>query len=134
MIFLIIGKANAGKTTTAWKMAADSIRQGNSVIVLDADDVRSVIEAGFSDTERLEHLKRIAAFASIIEKQVDLVIVSAIAPLRKYREEMIKYFNEFQLIYVTGGYMWDGTIFEEPITLNIIEGRNVSKTNSSTDN
>jgi len=70
---------------------------------------------GYTDEEREEHIMRMAKFANILNRQSFDVIIAAVLPKKKWRDMLRKVIkNECRLIYVAGGYLWEGTTYEEP--------------------
>jgi len=114
MVYWITGKAGAGKTVKAYLLKREFEGLGKKVFILDGDEVREKIKAGFTDEERYNHIMRIASFASLAEDQGFVVIISLISPRRDWRKEARKMFKESKLIYVQGGTLWEGTSYEEP--------------------
>ena len=115
MVYFITGRAGAGKTTYAKKLKAELIADGRRVVILDGDDIRDTMNNNEFDDESVKyHILTTAAYASIIERQYITVIISMIAPKRKWREAAIKMFDKCQEIYIPGGSMWPGTEYEEP--------------------
>jgi len=114
MVIWITGKASSGKTTYANRLKKLIEIKDNKVLVLDGDDVRQYFKSGFTDKDREEHILRIAAFAAVAEKQGFIVIVALISPKKEYRVKARKLFDESILIYIPGGYLWEGTTYEEP--------------------
>lgn len=114
MVYWITGKANAGKTTIAHKIS--EIMKGLNIVpyILDGDDVRQYSQAGFSDEERRNHIRTIASFAAIAEKQEIMPIIALVSPKVEWRKEAISLFDKCYMIYVEGGTLWEGTWYEEP--------------------
>ena len=108
MVIFITGKSGAGKTTLANKLKTDK------TIIIDGDDFREHFKAGFSLDEKGEHIIKMAKTAAMIEKQGFQVIVSAILPLKRFRDLARKYCRESLLIYLSGGSLWEGTKYEIP--------------------
>lgn len=115
MIYWITGRAGAGKTTLANKMAKEFKEEGKCVLILDGDDVRKHFpNTGFTDEDRFNHIIKVARFAAIVEKQNIIVIIALVSPRKEWRQEARKLFQESQLIYIEGGTLWKGTTYEEP--------------------
>ena len=114
MIYWITGKAGAGKTVLAYKMAYDFKPSGKSVLVLDGDEIRNIFPTGFSDEDRRNHILRIAKIASLAESQDTIVIISLLSPKASWRIEARRLFKESKLIYLPGGELWKDTEYEVP--------------------
>lgn len=122
MVYWITGKASSGKTLYARRLQEHFERLGERVLLLDGDEVRQYFETGYTDEERREHILRIAAFGSIAEDQGFLVIIALMSPKKEWRMEARKMFKRSMIIYVPGGTLWPGTIYEEPDHEEIISG------------
>ena len=115
VVILVTGKAGAGKTTYADRLAEELQEAGKSAIVLDGDRVRQ--ETGnldYSETGRESHLRHIAGLAAQAERTNIIVIVAVIAPKRKWRRMMQGVWKQSRLVYLPGGQLWPGTIYEQP--------------------
>lgn len=114
MVFLICGKSGAGKTTYAMNLA-EELTTECLVRVLDGDEQRAVSgNNDYSDAGRHRHLMGMARAASHAESLGFVVIVAAIAPKAIWRREMRAMWRESRLVYLPGGTLWEGTIFERP--------------------
>lgn len=83
-------------------------------MVLDGDDVRKHFPTGYEDSDRLEHILRMAKIAAIAETQGLVAIVACVSPRKEWRERARWMFRESFLIYLPGGRLWAGTEYEEP--------------------
>jgi adenylyl-sulfate kinase len=83
----ITGLSGAGKTTLALALERALFDRGCNVFVLDGDKVRDGLcaDLGFSLPERSENIRRIGATARLFYDAGQIVIVSAISPLRADR-------------------------------------------------
>jgi adenylyl-sulfate kinase len=83
----ITGLSGAGKTTLALALERALFDRGCNVFVLDGDKVRHGLcaDLGFSLPERSENIRRIGATARLFYDAGQIVIVSAISPLRADR-------------------------------------------------
>lgn len=115
MVYLITGKAQAGKTTTAWKLSRMLQAHGKKPFVFDGDEVRNGLDnMNFTDEGRKSHLYTITVFAAIAEEQGFTPIIACILPDRNTRNAYRTEFRESKLIYVVGGYLWAGTSYDIP--------------------
>ena len=116
MIYLITGKAGAGKSHYSRALAAELILEGKRVVVLDGDEFRK--ETGnedYSDQGRIDNLMGAAKIAADLEEQGFIVIMAFIAPREAWRKQMRSLWKESEVIYIPGGTLWPGTIYEKPI-------------------
>jgi len=83
----ITGLSGAGKTTLALALERALFDRGCNVFVLDGDKVRHGLcaDLGFSLPERSENVRRIGEVARLFYEAGQIVIVSAISPLRADR-------------------------------------------------
>lgn len=83
----ITGLSGAGKTTLALATERALFERGCGVFVLDGDKVRHGLcaDLGFSLPERSENIRRIGEVACLFYEAGQIVIVSAISPLRADR-------------------------------------------------
>ena len=115
MIYWITGRAKSGKTTLAYEMISGFKKEGKPVLLLDGDDVREQFNnQDYSNFARTNHIMNIANFAAIAEKQGIIVIIALISPIRSIRVKARKLFQESILIYLSGGFLWKDTNYDEP--------------------
>lgn len=110
MVYWITGRSGAGKTSLAYRIAA----QVNG-IVIDGDAVRGLFPASFTAAGRRAHIMRSAKIARLIEAQGVTAIVACVSPLRKWRAEAQALFDECVEIYLPSGSLWKNTVYEEPL-------------------
>ncbi len=86
----LTGLPSAGKSTIAELVAAELLRRGTRVEVLDGDVVRTYLSKGlgFSKADRDENIRRIGFVASLLARNGVSVIVAAISPYRAIRDEV----------------------------------------------
>jgi adenylylsulfate kinase len=84
----ITGLSGAGKTTLALAAERTLFERGCQVFVLDGDKVRKGLcaDLGFSLPERSENIRRIGEMARLFYEAGQIVLVSAISPLRADRD------------------------------------------------
>lgn len=117
MVYWITGRSSSGKTVYAYRLKKELEVNGKRVLILDGDVVRAYFPSKheeFSDEDREENIMRIARFAAIAEDQGFDVIVAVISPMKKWRMKARKLFNSSMLIYMPGGTLWEGTVYEDP--------------------
>lgn len=116
MIYLITGKAGAGKTHYANELSKELNLDGQDVIWLDGDEFRKQTgNKDYSLAGRRKNLMEVAILAMEYEREGKTVILSFIAPTIAWRQEMRSYWKESQLIYIPGGTLWKGTSYQTPI-------------------
>jgi adenylyl-sulfate kinase len=100
----LTGLSGAGKTTLANKLTEllGEYRAEMRYEVLDGDDIRDNLnqELGFTRSDRMVNIKRIAFLASKISKHQVLTIVPSIAPYIEARELARSLNPEFLLVYI----------------------------------
>jgi adenylylsulfate kinase-like enzyme len=115
MVILVTGKAGAGKSTYAARLAEELKADGISVRVIDGDEERKLYENwDFTDAGRYRHLIEMAKLASLSETRGLTVIVAAIAPKASWRREMMAMWSNSKIVYIPGGELWEGTEYERP--------------------
>jgi len=114
MVYWITGRSSAGKTVYAYRLKRYLDKINNKVLLLDSDEVRTYFETGFEDEDREENILRLAKIAAIAEQQGFTIIVAVISPKKEWRMKARKLLKESMLIYMPGGFMWEGTEYEEP--------------------
>ena len=84
----ITGLSGAGKTTLAEAAERALFERGCNAFVLDGDKVRGGLcaDLGFSLPERSENVRRIGEVARLFQQSGQIVLVSAISPLRADRD------------------------------------------------
>ena len=111
MVIWITGKANAGKTTLAYKIHKFF---STSSIIFDGDEIREIIKSDFTDEGRHNNIMTIAKLAALSEKQGLIAIVALISPKKEWRDEARFLFKESRLIYIEGGELWENTTYDIP--------------------
>lgn len=115
MVYLITGKQGAGKSTYAFNLVDELKKEGNMVEWIDGDAWRaSHNNKDFTDEGRRSNLLSAAMAAKKGEDAGCIVVLSFIAPCRKWRDEMRQLWNESVVIYIPGGKLWEGTTYERP--------------------
>lgn len=98
----LMGLSSSGKTTLAQLLARELAQRGVKVEVLDGDVVRSTVskELGFSPSERVTNLRRIATMAHNLLRQRVVTIVAAICPYHAIREEVRSIIGDYVEVYL----------------------------------
>ncbi len=88
MVIWFTGLSGAGKTTLSHKLYLALQQQNKPVFLLDGDVLRTGLNAdlGFSETDRMENIRRSAEVAKFISNQNQIVICSFITPLESMRK------------------------------------------------
>ena len=115
MVYWITGRSSSGKTVYAKRLKRFLEDLGCKVLLLDGDEVRDQFgDTEYTDESRLDHIMKVAKFASIAEKQGMVVIIALISPKKEWRMKARKLFEKSMLIYMPAGHLWEGTTYEEP--------------------
>nr|WP_280531339.1 adenylyl-sulfate kinase [Paenibacillus castaneae] len=101
-VIWFMGLSGAGKTTTARHVAAELLKEGRHVELLDGDELRETIckGLGFSREDRMENIKRIVYVAKLLSRNGVDVLVSAITPYQEMRDYARSQLPGFVEIYV----------------------------------
>jgi len=85
----LTGLSGSGKTTLACAVAAQLTARLCEIVLLDGDELRKTLCAGlgFSRTDRVENIRRIARYARELAQARKLVIVAAITPYAEMRAD-----------------------------------------------
>jgi len=87
-VLWLTGLSGAGKSTIADLVETELHRRGKHTYLLDGDNVRHGLnrDLGFSDTDRVENIRRVAEVARLMVDAGLIVLVSFISPFRSDRE------------------------------------------------
>jgi len=86
-VLWLVGLSGSGKSTLSKSIINQLNKQNIKVESLDGDAIREMLpQTGFSKKERVQHNKRVAYIASILERNGISVIVSLIAPYQESRD------------------------------------------------
>ena len=125
MIYLITGKPGSGKTTYADRLALTLVVAGSRVRRIDGDKWRqSHKNEDFSEAGRILNLESAAQEAGKAEAMGIVVILSFVAPKKQYREMMARYWEEWIVVHIPGGELWEGTEYEVPDVEELRGGHN----------
>lgn len=115
MVYLIFGKAGAGKTHYAVELTDEFLASGKKAKWLDGDVFRVEHDnQDYSDEGRFKNLQAAAIRAAEFEKEGYIVVCSFVAPKEEWRNMMRSYWKEHVTVYIPGGGLWKGTNFEAP--------------------
>ena len=105
MTLWLTGLPCSGKTTLSKRLKEELDNRGFRTVCLDADDVRSKLNAdlGFSKTDRMENLRRVAHVAKLFNDNGIFVIASFVSPLNENRRMIRKIVDNFKLVYLKCG-------------------------------
>lgn len=97
------GLSGAGKSTLANLLDAELVRNGKHTMLLDGDNIRQGLcgDLGFSPPDRTENIRRVSQVAKLMNDAGLIVIVCAISPIDKDREDARKVIGDFVEIYVS---------------------------------
>jgi bifunctional enzyme CysN/CysC len=97
------GLSGAGKTTICKAVATELLAHGLQVEVIDGDIIRKHLckDLGFSRQDRDENIRRIAFVSQLLTRNGAIVLVSAISPYRKGRDEARQTIGNFMEVYVS---------------------------------
>ena len=125
MVYLITGKAKAGKTHYANELKKELLSAGYKVKCLDGDVLRKETNNDdYSVAGREKNLIEAAVRAKKFEEEGNVVILSFVCPRKVYRDMMRKLWQKSLLIYIPGGELWYGTYYERPDTMELEIRRN----------
>jgi bifunctional enzyme CysN/CysC len=101
-VLWLTGLSGAGKSTIANLVETELHRRGNHTYLLDGDNVRHGLnrDLGFSDTDRVENIRRVAEVARLMVDAGLIVLVSFISPFRSEREQARSLFGDSEFIEV----------------------------------
>lgn len=96
------GLPSSGKSTTAFSLENELIKQGYLAYVLDGDNVRHGLNKnlGFSPEDREENIRRIAEVGKLFADAGVIAMTSFISPYRKDRDYARRLHNETGLPFV----------------------------------
>lgn len=98
----LTGLPSAGKSTIAVRLAEVLTAWGQSVELLDGDEIRERLSKGlgFSRQDRDENIRRISYVARLLTKHGVIAVVAAISPYRSTRDEARSEIGRFVEVHV----------------------------------
>jgi len=105
MCLWMTGLSGAGKSTLANALEQELNKRGKHTYILDGDNLRYGLNSdlGFSESDRIENVRRAAEAAKLIVDAGLIVIVGLISPFKKERDWARSLFkdNQFKEIYIS---------------------------------
>ncbi len=87
VVVWLTGLPASGKSTLAERLQLRLLADRTPAVLLDGDAVRPILRAaGYTDPERDDFYRRLAALAAVLARQGLIVLVAATAPRRLHRE------------------------------------------------
>ena len=92
VVLWFTGLSGSGKSTLAHALEERLHKGGSSTYVLDGDNVRHGLcsDLGFSDTDRVENVRRIGEVAKLLTEAGVITLTAFISPFREDRDEARK--------------------------------------------
>lgn len=88
IVIWFTGLSGSGKTTVATAFEKALLQQGKLTQILDGDNIRTGINSnlGFSETDRIENIRRIAEIAKLFKDCGIITICCFVSPTREIRQ------------------------------------------------
>lgn len=98
----LTGRPCAGKSTIAARLVEEMKKRGIHVARLEGDDVRRGLNSdlGFSDSDRLENLRRVAYVAQLFNDNDQFVIATFVSPTNEMRALIRGIVKNIKICYV----------------------------------
>lgn len=102
MIIQLCGLSGTGKSTLARAVETTLTRQGLRVEVIDGDEYRKTLchGLGFSEQDRMENVRRMAFVAGQLSRHGVIVIICAINPYEKIRQEIRDTYPQVKTVHI----------------------------------
>ena len=100
----IVGTSGSGKSTLANELEKRLVAMGRHTMLLDGDNIRMGLNKnlGFTETDRVENIRRIAEVAKLMNDAGLIVLTAFISPYEKDRENARQIIGEdFFEVYVS---------------------------------
>jgi len=96
------GLSGAGKSSLANQLSQALVKEGHKVSILDGDVLRQKLshDLGFSDEDRIEHMRRVIALSKQQLEDGMFVITALISPFKEMRELARQTIGQEQFIEV----------------------------------
>lgn len=100
-IFQFCGLSGAGKTTLATAILVELQEKGHLVKVIDGDVYRQTLckDLGFSRSDRIENVSRLADYAETLRQEFDFILLAVINPYEEARAALKQKYDA-KLIWV----------------------------------
>ncbi|MDM8546405.1 adenylyl-sulfate kinase [Candidatus Venteria ishoeyi] len=102
VVLWFTGLSGSGKSTLAHALEEQLYRRGGRTFVLDGDNVRHGLcgDLGFSDTDRVENIRRVGELSKLFLEAGVIVLTAFISPFRSDRRIVRKLLGENNFIEV----------------------------------
>lgn len=101
-VIWLTGLSGAGKTTIANCLIERFKELSVTPVLLDGDEIRNTLRVNdFDEDSRKKHNLYVGYFASLLEKQDNVVIVALISPYKEIRNEVRAMCKNFMEVYVS---------------------------------
>ncbi|MFA0098651.1 adenylyl-sulfate kinase, partial [Vibrio splendidus] len=96
------GLSGSGKSTVANAVESKLLQIGNHSYLLDGDNVRHGLnkDLGFSDTDRVENIRRIGEVAKLFVDAGNIVLTAFISPFLSDRQQVRELVTEGEFLEV----------------------------------
>lgn len=101
-VFWFTGLSGSGKTTIGSALQQELHHKNYHVIILDGDNIRHGLnkDLGFTETDRIENIRRVAEVTKLFLEAGLIVIVTFISPFQRDREMARTIIGEFDFVDV----------------------------------
>lgn len=101
-VIWLTGLSGSGKSTIANELANELFHRETQVYVLDGDNVRQGLngDLGFSETDRVENIRRIGEVSKLFVDSGAVVVTAFISPFKHDREQVRELLDEKEFIEV----------------------------------
>jgi adenylylsulfate kinase len=98
ILIQLFGLSGAGKTTLAWEVKNELLKQNFKVEIIDGDEYRKIIcrDLSFTKDDRIENIRRLGFIGNVLARNGIIAILSAISPYEVAREELK---NQYKNVY-----------------------------------